>query len=209
MAKKGEPLTEEQKQRMAEGRRHAAERRAMAAQDVRDAERIAAMDSVLHPIPYDLFLASLDSETRNILSDAELRAIFAASEAKAKEEKRARLQKAAAERALEQAKTSAGLIPAEKAADIEWRRRMNELVTFTPHLPEACYIEHFGCACLVINGKPFRDGVEVTTTRGEYMTLREMVWRAQQAELDFEGRGRLHHLRRERFASLETRVSLG
>ena len=160
------------------------------------------------PSPYDLFLLSLDSETRGLLSDAELRAIFEASEKKALEEKRQRLQKQAADRALHQARAGAGLLPKEAIAEAAWRSRMEEKVTFTPHLPESCYMEHFACPCLVVNGKAYPDGVEVTTTRGEYMSFREQVWRAQQAEMDFEGRSRLHHLRRERFASLDTRVSI-
>lgn len=162
----------------------------------------------LPPSPYDLFLLSLDSETRGLLSDAELRAIFEASEKKALDEKRQRLQKQAADRALHQARAGAGLLPKEAIAEAAWRSRMEEKVTFTPHLPESCYMEHFACPCLVVNGKAYPDGVEVTTTRGEYMSFREQVWRAQQAEMDFEGRSRLHHLRRERFASLDTRVSI-
>lgn len=215
---KGVPLTDEVKQRMAEGRRRAAEERRaqkdahLRGEDTASGENAFASpyDSLAEapPTPYDLFLLSLDSETRGLLSDAELRAIFEASEKKALDEKRQRLQKQAADRALHQARAGAGLLPKEAIAEAAWRARMEEKVTFTPHLPESCYMEHFACPCLVVNGKAYPDGVEVTTTRGEYMSFREQVWRAQQAEMDLEGRSRLHHLRRERFASLDTRVSI-
>jgi hypothetical protein len=220
---KGIPLTDEVKQRMAEGRRRAAEeRRAQKLSPIKPQyEVVPGIEAAPivwtvgqtepeppSPSPYDLFLLSLDSETRGLLSDAELRAIFEAGEKKALDEKRQRLQKQAADRALHQARAGAGLLPKEAIAEAAWRARMEEKVTFTPHLPESCYMEHFACPCLVVNGKPYPDGVEVTTTRGEYMSFREQVWRAQQAEMDFEGRSRLHHLRRERFASLDTRVSI-
>ena len=224
---KGVPLTDEVKQRMAEGRRRAAEERKAHLRGEDTAQGEPQYEVVLEqspgkpivwtvgqtepeppPSPYDLFLLSLDSETRGLLSDAELRAIFEASEKKALDEKRQRLQKQAADRALHQARAGAGLLPKEAIAEAAWRSRMEEKVTFTPHLPESCYMEHFACPCLVVNGKAYPDGVEVTTTRGEYMSFREQVWRAQQAEMDFEGRSRLHHLRRERFASFDTRVSI-
>lgn len=218
---KGVPWTDEQKaaarERIRNRRREAQNDAAPAGEataapftDLQVAEELEAKIAEVwgEPSPpplseYDRFIATLDDETRALLDDMELRAIFAASQKKIKEEKRDQLRKRVAERALHEARVSEGLLPKEAVAQRAWRERMAESVTFTPHLPESCYMQAFGCAALVVDGRIIRDGIQTTCTRGEFMSYREQVWRAQQGELDFEGRGRLHHLRRQRLDTME------
>lgn len=140
---------------------------------------------------FDEFVLTLDPEARKILSDAQLMAIYSAAQARADEEKKKAAEKRAMERALGAARSQKGLVPAEKADRLEWQRRMAEMVTFTPDLPE------LGDIGLRIDGQIYLHGREVTVTRAQQDSYRDIVWRARQAELDFEGKGRLSHLRRQ------------
>lgn len=149
---------------------------------------------------FDEFILTLDPEARKILSTAQLMAIYAAAQERAEEEKKKAAEKRAMERALGAARSQKGLVPAEKADRLEWQRRMAEMVTFTPDLPE------LGDIGLRIDGQVFLHGREVTVTRAQADSYRDIVWRARQAELDFEGKGRLSHLRRQ-IAGLDRNLS--
>lgn len=146
---------------------------------------------------YDVFYASLSDETREMLSDAELRAVFMASEKKAAEERRAQLQKQAAEKALSIARADAGLVPREQAEALALRERNNRKVKWRVNLPFVGDTGGTADEGLKIDGRVYYHGQEVTTTYAEWLSCREMLYRLRQHEMDFEGRGRLHHLRRD------------
>lgn len=203
-----EQLLELRRANLAKGRKTRAERAAQKAgppepEPVREMPRIeidegagpelpvisAAAVPSPEDTPFDRFLSGLDAETRELLDEAELRAIFAAQTVKAKAERKTALQKSATEKALHQAKVEAGVLPAAAIADAAWKARMAEKVTFTPDLPS------LGDIGLRVDGTVYLHGHRVTVTMGQYLSFREMEWRAKQAELDFEGRARDHHLR--------------
>jgi hypothetical protein len=145
---------------------------------------------------YDVFLASLSDETRELLNDAELRAVFAASEKKAADERKAQLQKQAAEKALSMARADAGLVPKEQAEVHALRERNSRKVKWQVNLPFVGDTGGTADEGLKIDGRTFYHGQEVTTTYAEWLSCREMLYRLRQHEMDFEGKGRLHHLRR-------------
>ena len=145
------------------------------------------------------FLLALDAETRELLNEDELRDIYDQQLAKAKAEKRAAAKKAVTERALQHARVESGLMPAEAIEAAKTRDRMAEQVRFTVDLPE---LGDFG---LRIDQNIFLHGFTYTVTRAQYDSFREIVWRNQQAELEFEGRGRGHWLRRQARGSVGAR----
>ncbi len=151
--------------------------------------------------PFEVFLASLDAETRELVPEAELQAIFEAQQVKARAAKREKLKKAATEKALHAANVAAGLLPESATAHAEWRRRMDQMVTFTPDLPE------LGDIGLRTDGEIFFHGVQRTVTMAQYLSFRETEWKNKQAELDFEGRSRMHHLRRQGVGANNMRIN--
>lgn len=151
--------------------------------------------------PFEIFLSSLDEETRELVPDAELQAIFEAQQIKAKAAKREKLKKAATEKALHAANVAAGLLPVTAVEHAEWRRRMDRKVTFTPDLPES------GDIGLRVDGVIYRHGGPATVTMAQYLSYREMEWKSKQAELDFEGRSRMHHLRRAAIGNNDMRLN--
>ena len=197
---KGQPLSEATKAKMRAGREAAAARKA-AEREAAAAEYPAASTFDLPPLcddeptAFDRFLANLDEETKGALGDAELRAIFAASEKKAEEEKRDKLRKRAAEKALHRAKVEAGLLPKETVEQIAWQAHMDEIVTITPELPTD-NDGRIGDAGIRLDGRLYRHGVEYQVPRAVALTIRSQCWQAKMSEMDFEGKGRMHHLRR-------------
>jgi|SRR5579859_7717306 len=151
--------------------------------------------------PFEIFVSSLDAETRAILNaPGELEAIFAAQEKKAAEAKREKLRRAAVERANHHAQVNAGLLPAEAIEHARLQQWLNEKVTYRVELPEMSDVG------LRIDGQIYFHGQSYTVTRAQYLTHRDIIYRNQQTELDFEGRSRSHHLRR-RAGALD--VSIG
>lgn len=209
------PMSEEQRAELSRKmrERHAAKKAASAAAPdepvetiVTDWERTeAGPEAVIEDVPaeapatasrYDVFLTSLPDETRELLDDAELRAVFAASEKKAKDERRTQLQKQAAEKALGMARADAGLVPKEQAEALALRERNSRKVKWRVSLPFVADTGGTADEGLKIDGRTYYHGMDVTTTYAEWLSCREMLYRLRQHEMDFEGRGRLHHLRR-------------
>jgi hypothetical protein len=151
-------------------------------------------EAVAEPEPLDdfgRFLLALDAETKELLTEDELRDIYEQQMAKAKAEKRAAAKKAAADRALSHARVESGLMPAEAIEAAKVRDRMNEMVRFTVDLPE------LGDTGLRIDQMIYLHGHTYTLPRAKYESYREIIWRNQQQELEFEGKGRGHWLRRQ------------
>lgn len=227
MAKKGESLSEETKAKMRasqEARRNRlreAQHSEAQAGEAAAAPLLVAWPPSQAPLPpdapyfdqiareheaeteFDRFVAGLDSETRSLIDDAELRREFEAAQA----EKRAERKKAAKARASLAARIAAGVLPPADAAAAALREKLAEQVQFTINLPESCYMEAHGCPALVVDGKLYRDGQTYTAPLSVYMSIREQVFRLHQAELDFKGEGRLSYLRRERASAMAQMVS--
>jgi hypothetical protein len=146
--------------------------------------------------PFEVFFGSLSQETRDLLSEDDLREAFAKANDQAREERRAQLRKAAAEKAKAHARASAGLVPKEQMEVLAWQDKMSRKVRWTPIMPFVSDTGGIADEGLLVDGRRYYHGQEVETTYGEWLSAREMIWRLRQHELDFEGKGRLHHLRR-------------
>ncbi len=136
---------------------------------------------------FELFLHSLDLETRDLLSLAELREIFDIQVAAAKAEAKAAKKKAASETAKQAARMEAGLVPMATIEDIEWQRRMKEVFRFKIELPPAGAQGEVSDIGLRIDQKIFLDGYTYPMTRSEIESRRDIVYRAGQHELMFKG----------------------
>ena len=137
--------------------------------------------------PFEMFLFSLDADTRELLSDEELRSIYADQIAKAYAEKKAQKKKAAIERALETARMEAGLIPAEAQEAAAVMRRNAEPVRMTVELPPTGDQGEIADIGLRIDQKVFLHGHTYTLSRAQADSFREIIYRASQHELEFRG----------------------
>lgn len=140
--------------------------------------------------PFQLFLISLDAETKQQLSLDELRDIYAVQVAKALAEKKSQKKKAASELAANAARMEAGLVPMATREAMETTRRNNELVRFTVELPPAGDQGEVADIGLRIDQKVYLHGHTYTLTRAQYDTFREMLYRAGEHELTFKGQNR-------------------
>lgn len=146
--------------------------------------------------PFERFLADLDPETRELLTEEDgstpqLRAIFEGEVKRARDARREVAKKQAASRASRIAKTDAGLISPEDAAAAALQRRMNRKVKWVVEMvkdPNGRLIDEG----YRIDGRLLYHGQEVTGTYGEWLSYIEMVYRARNSEMDFEGKG-LHN----------------
>ena len=150
--------------------------------------------------PFERFLADLDPETRELLTEPDgstpqLRAIYEAEVKKAKDARREVAKKQAAARASRLAKTDAGLIAPEDAAVAELQRKMSRKVSWVPEMQRDDR-GHILDAGYRVDGKLLYDGLRVTGTYAEWLSYREMAWRARQNEMDFQGKGKLNEQRR-------------
>ncbi len=151
---------------------------------------------------FEVFLSSLDEETRELVGEAALQAIFEAQQIKARDAKREKLKRAATEKATQAANVSAGLLPAEATAHAEWRKRMDRKVIFTPYLPE------LGDIGLRVDGIVYLHGMPATVTMAQYLSYRYMEWASKQAgNSSFEGRSRSHSLRQSAIGKLDMRLN--
>jgi len=137
--------------------------------------------------PYALFLLALDDETKRLLSDAELREIYAAQVAKAFAEKKAAKKKSATEQAAHAARMEAGLVPMAARAEMETAKRNAELVRWTCELPPVGDQGEVADIGLRIDQKIYLHGHTYTIPRAKLDSFREMIYRAGQHELTFKG----------------------
>ena len=150
--------------------------------------------------PFERFLADLDPETRELLTEPDgstpqLRAIYEAEVKKAKDARREVAKKQAAARASRLAKTDAGLVSPEDAAVADLQRKMSRKVSWVPEMQRDDR-GHIVDAGYRVDGKLLYDGLRVTGTYAEWLSYREMAWRARQNEMDFQGKGKLNEQRR-------------
>jgi hypothetical protein len=218
-------MTEEQKARMAEGKRLAKERReaeaaaqAAAPQvSVEALEEIAPLPMVENEeelpdpgeiaepepqTPYDIYLASLPDDARELLTDAELRQAFEDAERDARDERRKRLRQQARDRAKAHAQEAHGLTTPEEAERRRFHENMNRKVRIKPQLPFVGETGGVEAPGITIDGVTYYHGQEYVVPMGRALDIRRSLYCMQQNELDFEGKGRLHGLRRQQASNV-------
>ncbi len=164
------------------------------------------------PSPFERFLAEIDDETRELLTEEDgsipqLEAIWAARVKAAKDARREVAKKQATARADRMAKTDAGLVSPEDAAAAALQRSMSRKVSWTVEMvrdPNGNLIDEG----YRINGELLYHGRRVVATYAEWLSYREMVWRARNHEMDFEGKGLLNEQRRLSTGALDVKFNL-
>ena len=147
--------------------------------------------------PYEIFLSMLPPETREYLDDAELRRLHDESVHDAAEERRKQLRQQARDRAKETAREAAGLLTPEDVERKQVRERMAKRVRVTPTLPFVSDTGGVAAPSITIDGVAYQHGQPATMPLGRALDVRHILYCLQQNELDFEGKGRLHGLRRQ------------
>ena len=152
--------------------------------------------------PFEVYLAMLPPETRDMLTEEELRQFFEDSERDAKEERRKQLRQQARDRAKETARAAAGLLTPEEVERAHLKDRMAKRVRVTPRLPFVSDTGGVVAQGVTIDGVLYMHGQEATMPLGRALDMRHILYSLQQNELDFEGKGRLHGLRRQQAESV-------
>jgi len=152
--------------------------------------------------PFEVYLAMLPPETRDMLTEEELLQFFEDSERDAKEERRKQLRQQARDRAKETARAAAGLLTPEEVERARVRERMAKRVRVTPRLPFVSDTGGVVAQGVTIDGVMYMHGQEATMPLGRALDMRHILYSLQQNELDFEGKGRLHGLRRQQAESV-------
>jgi hypothetical protein len=142
------------------------------------------------PSPFSLFLASLDDETRELIPEAELAAMFRAQEVKEEQRRRAERLDRARARALETAQIAVGAIPGQVAAVMALQRQNAEMVTGTIELPPSGDQGEIPDIGLRIDQKVYLHGRRYPFTRAQWDSMREIMYRAGESELLFKGQNK-------------------
>lgn len=143
---------------------------------------------------FERFLAAQDDETRAVLSHVELRVIYEIEVKRAADERKATVKKAAVARAMRHARASAGLISAELVEAQALRDKLARKVTWTVRMPEAGNSGTLIDEGVRINGTLYPHGTEMTGTLAEYISYREMEYRAFENERQMQGRSRMSRM---------------
>lgn len=147
--------------------------------------------------PYDRFVASLPEEVREILSEEDLRAAYAQAEHDAREERRRKLAATAKRKAIAAARAATGLITPEEAEAEALAEKNDRMVKITPRLP---FIGDSGGVAsdgVVIDGTKYEHGQTYTVPYARALSIRDILYRMHQHEMDFEGKSRLNGLRQQ------------
>jgi hypothetical protein len=147
--------------------------------------------------PFDIYLSMLPPETLELLDMDELRKHFDDAEREAKSERRKQLAQQARDRAKESARAAAGLLTPEEVERRQVRERMSRRVKVTPTLPFVSDTGGVVAQGVTIDGVLYQNGQQATVPLGRALDMRHILYCLQQNELDFEGKGRLHGLRRQ------------
>ncbi len=151
--------------------------------------------------PFEKFVAALDADVRELLSDEELRQDWEAAQVAARAERRKSARALAKSKAKLLAGVEEGTIEPETAEQIAWRERMQEMVDFHVEMPHAGTVggENAGPIDigLRIDQKVYAHGKTYRVTRAQAESMRANLWQARQNELLFEGKDRRNWLRRQ------------
>jgi hypothetical protein len=137
--------------------------------------------------PYNLYLATLDRETREMFSPKELRELFDDHWAQAQAEKKKRKKKEISEIALSTARSQMGLLPEQKLEALQVARQNKKPVVMLVQMPPAQDDGGPADIGLRVDGKLIANGTRHYCTYGEAASLREMLYRHGQHELLFKG----------------------
>ncbi len=147
--------------------------------------------------PFDIYLSMLPPETIELLGMDVLREHFDEAGREAKAERRKQLAQQARDRAKETAREAAGLLTPEEAERKRVREHMAKRVKVTPSLPFVSDTGGVVAQGISIDGALYQHGQQATMPLGRALDIRHILYCLQQNELDFEGKGRLHGLRRQ------------
>jgi hypothetical protein len=139
--------------------------------------------------PFQIWLLALDSETRELFSEKELRADFDELWRQVQEEKKKSKRKAARELGLSTVRSQLGMLPLEQYEAIGVAKQNAKPVSMMIELPPAMDDGAPPDVGLRINGGVIPHGKRWAGTYGEAASLREMLYRVAQHELRFKGVG--------------------
>jgi hypothetical protein len=179
--------------------------------EIEDEVAVSEPPAVGMPSPFERFLAEIDDETRELLTEEDgsipqLEAIWAARVKAAKEARREVAKKQATARADRMAKTDAGLVSPEDAASAALQRMLARKVTWKVEMMRDSKGNLLDEGYR-IDGELLYHGQMVTRTYGQWLSYREQWWRAKQHELDFQGRGQVDELRRVSTGALDVKFN--
>ena len=130
----------------------------------------------------DKLLAAIDPDIAALFTPDEIAAIIGKATENALNEKKAQARKTLEARAKTQARVEQGLVSQDVIRTAEEQARMDELVTWRCRLPDS------GDERLLrIDGRIIRHDQVVTTSRAEFASAAEMMYRAWHTELRFKG----------------------
>jgi hypothetical protein len=147
--------------------------------------------------PFDVYLSMLPPETIELLDMDDLRKAFDDAAHDAREERRKQLRQQARDRAKETARAAAGLLTPEEVERRQVRERLSRRVKVTPTLPFVSDTGGVAAPSISIDGVEYQHGQQATMPLSRALDIRHILYCLQQNELDFEGKGRLHGLRRQ------------
>jgi len=147
--------------------------------------------------PFDVYLSMLPPETVELLDMDELKKAFDDAAQDAREERRKQLRQQARDRAKETAREAAGLLTPEEVERKQVRERLSRRVKVTPTLPFVSDTGGVAAPSISIDGVEYQHGQQATMPLSRALDIRHILYCLQQNELDFEGKGRLHGLRRQ------------
>ena len=157
--------------------------------------KVAAPRATLAPATVDgfeLFVAGLEAETREVMTEAELRAIYDAQLKTAMDERKAMRKKAATEQAAHAARMAAGLVSGDTIEAMETLRHNSRITSIAIELPpsgeqgEVCDIG------LRIDGRIFLHGRRYDVTEGQAASMRENLYRIGDMEQTFKGQNKAY-----------------
>ena len=148
--------------------------------------------------PFGQYVAALPEEVRSELSLDELREAFESAEREAKSERRKQLRADALAKAKDHARANSGLLTPAELEKKALSEKNNRMVRITPRMPFLSDTGGMVSEGITIDGTTYRHGETYTVPYGRALLIRDIIYRNQQAELEFEGKGRLHGLRQQR-----------
>lgn len=213
-------LSPEHMAKMAEGRRLAREKREVAMQSsnetvaapapepdvvepmamVEDEGAAPEAGEAFEPTPmtaFEVYMASLPDEARELLTEDELRQAFDDAAREARAERRKQLATRAKDHARSHARATEGLIDAAKIEQMAVAERNNRKVKVKIQLPFVSDTGGVAAEGVTLDGVTYYHGQEYTMPMARAIDIRRTLYCLQQNELDFEGKGRLHGLRRQ------------
>lgn len=154
--------------------------------------------------PFEVYVASLSDDTRELFTLDELQEEFEKAAIIAKAERRKQAKAAAAARALQHARAAEGLESPTEVANKALREKMTQMVRVKIQMPFMAGADNGSVVDdgVTIDGTKYLHGQEYTMPMGRALDIRAMLFNLHQHELTFEGKGRLNGLRQQRASAV-------